>query len=236
MSECRYNNLFFRHSLFLSALHRPPLPYVRCAQNTEDEIFQDLDNLSARAIIVLAGEKNDHIVQVSERMGVPLITIHKSESTAGIFAIEAPSTNLQRTIRRRSRTLKDRSVAMCESGGAMRWTQPDQAALVLHTSGTSGKKKVVPYTLETIVIGSACIIQSWGIGSSDIDLNVRARACVRFAAQRCSTSVSHMYVVGACMCACYLSPDDAHVPHRWYCAELLLAHPVGRGSDFVPRV
>ena len=146
---------------------------THCPQNTEDEIFQDLDNLSAKAIIILSGENNDHIIEVANRMDIPLITIHKSQTTAGLFAIEQPSTAQQRQNRRKSINLRERSVSMCPSSHGMGWTERGQAALVLHTSGTSGKKKVVPYTLETIVIGSACIIQSWGIGPSDIDLNVR---------------------------------------------------------------
>ena len=52
------------------------------------------------------------------------------------------------------------------------WTQPDQHALVLHTSGTSGKKKIVPYTLRTIVVGSACITKSWMLTADDINLNM----------------------------------------------------------------
>ena len=43
-------------------------------------------------------------------------------------------------------------------------------ALVLHTSGTSGAKKVVPYTVQTLVTGAGCIMMSWGLRASDCAL------------------------------------------------------------------
>ncbi len=45
-------------------------------------------------------------------------------------------------------------------------------SLLLHTSGTSGNKKLVPYTLDTIIIGAACIITSWDLQPSDVCLNM----------------------------------------------------------------
>ena len=36
-----------------------------------------------------------------------------------------------------------------------------EIVLLLHTSGTSGNKKLVPYSLEDLVVGVACIISSW---------------------------------------------------------------------------
>ncbi|PFH50931.1 hypothetical protein AMATHDRAFT_143766 [Amanita thiersii Skay4041] len=45
-------------------------------------------------------------------------------------------------------------------------------ALILHTSGTSGKKKVVPYTLQSLIVGTLCVIHSWGLKPSDININM----------------------------------------------------------------
>ena len=47
-----------------------------------------------------------------------------------------------------------------------------EIVLILQTSGTSGNKKVVPYNLDTILIGVACIILSWGLKRDDICLNM----------------------------------------------------------------
>lgn len=40
-----------------------------------------------------------------------------------------------------------------------------EIVLLLHTSGTSGNKKLVPYSLEDLVVGVACIISSWRLVS-----------------------------------------------------------------------
>jgi acyl-CoA synthetase (AMP-forming)/AMP-acid ligase II len=52
------------------------------------------------------------------------------------------------------------------------WTQRHETALVLHTSGTSGAKKRVPYTLQGLVVGAQCIAQSWALCSSDVCCNM----------------------------------------------------------------
>jgi acyl-CoA synthetase (AMP-forming)/AMP-acid ligase II len=52
------------------------------------------------------------------------------------------------------------------------WTGPDDHALLLLTSGTTGKKKVVPYRLRTIVEGAACIAKGWDLQPHDVNLNM----------------------------------------------------------------
>lgn len=55
----------------------------------------------------------------------------------------------------------------------------DDTILVLQTSGTSGQRKIVPYTLATILHGTNCVKDSWGIKESDLNINmVRFCACV----------------------------------------------------------
>lgn len=44
--------------------------------------------------------------------------------------------------------------------------------LVLFTSGTSGTKKLVPYTLESLIVGAGCIIQSWDLTALDVAFNM----------------------------------------------------------------
>lgn len=50
--------------------------------------------------------------------------------------------------------------------------QADDRALVLFTSGTSGTKKVVPYSLYTMLCGVSCVIDSWGMTPADSCLNM----------------------------------------------------------------
>ncbi|RKO85156.1 hypothetical protein BDK51DRAFT_9777, partial [Blyttiomyces helicus] len=49
---------------------------------------------------------------------------------------------------------------------------PDDIALVLRTSGTSGNKKTVPYTLRTLCVGAVCVARSWGLAPHDVNLNM----------------------------------------------------------------
>jgi acyl-coenzyme A synthetase/AMP-(fatty) acid ligase len=42
-------------------------------------------------------------------------------------------------------------------------------SLVLHTSGTSGKKKIVPYSLRSLIVGTCAVIKSWDIHEDDVN-------------------------------------------------------------------
>ncbi|RDA95547.1 hypothetical protein CP533_1188, partial [Ophiocordyceps camponoti-saundersi (nom. inval.)] len=60
-------------------------------------------------------------------------------------------------------------------GLRLRRRRPNEAhdvGLVLFTSGTSGAKKVVPLTLQSIVSGVSFVVDSWGLGSEDVCLNM----------------------------------------------------------------
>ncbi|OBZ79799.1 hypothetical protein A0H81_01490 [Grifola frondosa] len=48
----------------------------------------------------------------------------------------------------------------------------DDQSLILHTSGTSGKKKVVPYTLRSLIIGTCAVIKSWNLRPEDVNMNM----------------------------------------------------------------
>jgi hypothetical protein len=45
----------------------------------------------------------------------------------------------------------------------------NDVSLILNTSGTNGKKKVVRYTLRTLIVGAWCVVHSWDLKSSDIN-------------------------------------------------------------------
>ena len=42
-------------------------------------------------------------------------------------------------------------------------------SLVLHTSGTSGKKKVVPYSLRHLIVGTCCVVFSWELRPDSVN-------------------------------------------------------------------
>ncbi|KAL9096046.1 MAG: hypothetical protein Q9165_001568 [Trypethelium subeluteriae] len=45
-------------------------------------------------------------------------------------------------------------------------------AILLFTSGTSGKKKLVPLTVKSILIGVVFVIESWGLTAADVCNNL----------------------------------------------------------------
>ena len=45
----------------------------------------------------------------------------------------------------------------------------DDISLILHTSGTSGKKKVVRYSLQILLVSTWCIVHSWDLKPVDIN-------------------------------------------------------------------
>lgn len=42
-------------------------------------------------------------------------------------------------------------------------------SLILHTSGTSGTKKVVPYRLLSLIVGAFAVVHSWDLQSTDVN-------------------------------------------------------------------
>ncbi|KAI0425245.1 acetyl-CoA synthetase-like protein [Xylaria sp. FL1042] len=50
--------------------------------------------------------------------------------------------------------------------------RPEDFAMILFTSGTSGNRKVVPITVRAILDGVKLVIDSWGLTSNDICLNM----------------------------------------------------------------
>lgn len=55
----------------------------------------------------------------------------------------------------------------------------DDQSLVLHTSGTSGKKKVVPYKLRSLIIGTSAVVQSWNLQRTDVNCESMDSTCSR---------------------------------------------------------
>lgn len=48
----------------------------------------------------------------------------------------------------------------------------EHQSLVLHTSGTSGKKKVVPYSLRHLIVGTTCVVKSWDLRPESVNMNM----------------------------------------------------------------
>lgn len=128
-------------------------------QNTHGEIQADMESVRAKAMIVQSGQHNEHLLDVAKAMSIPLIELTPSETRCGAFELRLHSSSPVSKVVEESETKLER-------------TPRDGHALVLHTSGTSGKKKIVPYTLNTICVGAACVLMSWELTEQDVDLNM----------------------------------------------------------------
>lgn len=132
--------------------------YHTCAPTnancTATELKNDARRLNAKAIVTVRDlEERLRLFELRKEIGCEIIYIKpRSAGPAGLFDMDlADSANVARFfLPSRLHRLSDKS-------------------LVLHTSGTSGKKKVVPYTLRSLIIGTGAVVQSWGLGPTDIN-------------------------------------------------------------------
>jgi acyl-CoA synthetase (AMP-forming)/AMP-acid ligase II len=96
----------------------------------EFEFF--LTDLNAKLLVVAQG-KDSPAVEVAGRLGVPVARlVGRPERGAGSFALEFPD------------TMRRRAGATGSSAG------PDDIALVLHTSGTTSRPKIVPLAQRNV--------------------------------------------------------------------------------------
>jgi acyl-CoA synthetase (AMP-forming)/AMP-acid ligase II/thioesterase domain-containing protein len=110
-----------------------------------------LTDLGARALIVQADCDSPARV-VAQRLGIPQIELWPSaEAEAGMFELRGQA---------------GRPASRCG------YAQPDDVALVLHTSGTTSRPKIVPLSHRNLCISAANIRAAYQLGARDRCLNV----------------------------------------------------------------
>lgn len=118
----------------------------------EEEFDFYLDDLNARALVVEQGSESP-AVAVAARRNIPLLTLVADENgPAGNFTLEGTPTG----------------AAAAESGPAL----PDDVALVLHTSGTTSRPKIVPLTQRNVTASARHIGASLNLVAGDRCLNI----------------------------------------------------------------
>ncbi|KAI5895638.1 uncharacterized protein SCHCODRAFT_02686995 [Schizophyllum commune H4-8] len=127
------------------------------ASCTAQELFDDAERLNARAIVTAPGfEDRLDLRRAQQKLNCDVVLIHaRPDGPTGLFdmtLLDTPN-SVHPQLPSRPHGLDDRS-------------------LVLHTSGTSGKKKVVPYTLRSLIVGTCAVVQSWALRPSDINMNM----------------------------------------------------------------
>lgn len=128
-----------------SAITAPLNPSYR-----EDEFAFYMDDLKAKAIVVNK-DYDGTALSAAERMNIKIIRLIESEKIAGLFSLGAE---------------KDGDIVEDEA------VNENDIALILHTSGTTSKPKIVPLLQSNIVASASNIAQSLSLSSSDRCMNV----------------------------------------------------------------
>jgi oxalate---CoA ligase len=118
-----------------------------------DEFEFYLNDLGAKALIVSAGSSSP-AVEVARRLGIPLVELTPG-AAAGSFALSAPVAG---------------SAARPDlQGGA---AQPGDVSMVLHTSGTTSRPKIVPLSQGNLVASALHIGRTLRFTPADRGLNI----------------------------------------------------------------
>jgi len=121
---------------------------------TAEEFDFYLSDLRARALIVPAGVPSPAIAVARER-GIAVVELASDTGgAAGVFALAGAD---------------DAAGAQAEQEG---YAEAGDVALVLHTSGTTSRPKIVPLTHANLRASAGQIAASFGLGAADRCLNV----------------------------------------------------------------
>ena len=132
--------------------------------NTWEEIKAELRSFRACAVIILAGAANDAALRAASELSLGVFVLNPSGSVTGLFrlvslvpmnsAVVAPGYSVAKTV-----------------DGFLSFDHPE-TVLLLHTSGTSGTKKLVPYSMDMLIGGIGSIVLSWNLQPEDVCLNM----------------------------------------------------------------
>jgi len=118
-----------------------------------DEFEFYLEDLKAKAIVVKAGSESPAIA-VAHKLGVAIIDLHpSSECGAGTFTL----------------SLRSKKKMVLKQGG---WAKADDIALILHTSGTTSRPKIVPLSQSNVCASAGNIANTLAFTAQDRGLNI----------------------------------------------------------------
>src|SRR5262249_28446590 len=119
-----------------------------------DEFEFYLTDLNARVLVVEQG-KESPAIEVARKLKVPIVRLVPTpQAGAGSFTLEFPA-ELGKS-------------APASAGVA----QPDDVALVLHTSGTTSRPKIVPLSQRNVCASARNVRASTGFTAKDRGLNI----------------------------------------------------------------
>jgi oxalate---CoA ligase len=117
----------------------------------EFEFF--LSDLKAKALIVQAGDTTPAL-DVARRLGIPVLVLHPARQLgAGCFRLECADPSL-------------------DTAADAKAPEPQDIALVLHTSGTTSRPKIVPLSHRNVCASAYNISRSCALTAADRGLNI----------------------------------------------------------------
>ncbi|MEL7428798.1 MAG: acyl--CoA ligase [Pseudomonadota bacterium] len=116
----------------------------------EDEYAFYLEDLSAKAVVLEHGYEGPALA-AARTLSLNILWLHEDAKTAGHFTLKSDAATTPVTPRE---------------------TNPDDVALILHTSGTTSRPKIVPLLQSNIAASAKNIADSLGLRADDRCLNV----------------------------------------------------------------
>jgi oxalate---CoA ligase len=139
-------------SAFLAIAAAATAAPLNAAYRAEELEFY-LTDLRARLVVVEAS-KASPVVEVAAHLGIPVARLEVvPERGAGAFALALPP-------------------ELPSTAGALRAPAPDDVALVLHTSGTTSRPKIVPLTHRNLCASARAVSATLALGAEDRALNI----------------------------------------------------------------
>ena len=122
------------------------------ASCTASELHEDARRLNAKAVLTTKDvEHRLDLRHLYKDLGCEIIYVKpRSSGPVGLFDLSL---------------IDDLPFSSCPS---QLQGLADQA-LVLHTSGTSGTKKVVPHRLISLIVSTLCVVHSWDLRPTDVN-------------------------------------------------------------------
>ena len=117
-----------------------------------DEFEFYLSDIKAKALVVAKGSETP-AREIASKLNIPIIElIATPQLGAGLYTLEGK--------------------AQAQTTGQSGYAQPDDIALILHTSGTTSRPKIVPLTQRNVCASARNIAATLALSPSDIELHI----------------------------------------------------------------